>query len=164
MACWPSADTDHGAAVATSLGLLGVLSTVTMRAVPAFRMHYSIDCCPFAHGVQALGALAERYEALSLVYWPVVDKFRLELGRRLTAQEERYWSSEGEGGARPAMPTHSRCKLWVVNVFNWLASVIWWLPEIVRAGHNITILDGAAGGPFVADSSDVISSNVTFGM
>ena len=33
-----------------------------------------------------MDALVEEYEALSLVYWPLLDQFRLELGRRLTAE------------------------------------------------------------------------------
>jgi len=144
---------DRGRAVAVSVGMLGVLSTVTLRVERKHELEFSISTCGFEEGLRRLPGLLEQSEAVSLVYWPTLDSWRLEVATRPAP-------AAGEGPRPLPMPEQSRLKLFFCGALNVLLSYYYWVPGLLHLAHRIAIADGQSDRPYRGPSDRVVALNV----
>ena len=129
---------DMGRAVGVSMGLLGVVSTVTFRVIPKHRLAYSIQAMSFESFLDSYDKLLEENEHVAAIFFPHTDHFRVELSRRLTKEENDLPTRK--------MPVHGRNKLFFAQCFNWLLFEsrfgIWFEPIAWAIQRFIVIYDG----------------------
>lgn len=151
-------------AAGVSMGLLGVVSTVTFRCVPKHRLAFSIQVVPFQTFLSCYDSLLRDNEHVAGVYFPFADVIRLELARRLTKDEEEKQIPN------KAMPTHDRTKLFFANIFNWFIFeskfAVWFTPVCWAIQRYIVANDSwflaTPNSPAIDKSYNVVANNVMF--
>lgn len=151
-------------AAGVSMGLLGVVSTVTFRCVPKHRLAFSIQVLSFQTFLSCYDSLLRDNEHVAGVYFPFADVCRLELARRLTKDEEERQIPN------KTMPSHNRTKLFFANVFNWFifeskfsvwfTTVCWAIQRYFVANDSWFL--ATPNSPAVEKSYNVVANNVMF--
>eukprot|EP00401_Gymnodinium_catenatum_P073301 CAMPEP_0117458530 /NCGR_PEP_ID=MMETSP0784-20121206/981_1 /TAXON_ID=39447 /ORGANISM="" /LENGTH=586 /DNA_ID=CAMNT_0005252057 /DNA_START=35 /DNA_END=1796 /DNA_ORIENTATION=- len=144
---------DRGRAVGVSVGMLGVLSTVTLRVERKHDLEFHIDTCDFEDGLRRFPELLDQNEAVSLVYWPTLDRWRIEVATRPSPK------AEGSRKCHP-MPQHSRLKIFFSSAFNVLLSYYYWVPGLLRLAHKFASTDGHSEFSYRGPSYSVVALNV----
>ena len=150
-------------AAGVSLGLLGVISTVTLRVVPKHRLSFVIKNMSFATFIDSYKEIIEGTEHAAFIYFPFVDHVRVELSKKLTKEEETKLKDK-------PMPRHNRTKLFFATILNYVlyeslfgnifGPVVWIITRY------ITLCDLESGAsarkPAIDKSFKVIACNVDF--
>jgi FAD/FMN-containing dehydrogenase len=150
-------------AAGVSLGLLGVISTVTLRVVPKHRLAFSISSMSFEKFINSYEEIVKNAEHVAFIYFPFVDMVRVETSEKLREVEETTLKDR-------AMPRHSRFKLFFAQILNYVLfeSVFgkWFTPIIWLIIRYITLIDGSGGAsiqkPAIDKSYNVVALNVNF--
>mmetsp|Transcript_15216 Transcript_15216/g.23076 ORF Transcript_15216/g.23076 Transcript_15216/m.23076 type:complete len:424 (-) Transcript_15216:162-1433(-) len=150
-------------AAGVSLGLLGVISTVTLRVVPKHRLAYSISSLPFETFVNSYDEIVSKNEHVAFIYFPFVDSIRIEASRKLTKEEEKKLKDR-------AMPRFSRLELFFANIMNyilyetvfgkWFSPVVWLITRYITL-ENLSN-KASTRKPAIDKSYHVVANNVNF--
>jgi len=148
-------------AVGVSLGLLGVISTVTLRVVPKHRLAYSISHLPFEIFINSYEEILRKSEHVAFIYFPFVDAVRVEASRTLSEEQEKSTKNK-------AMPRQTRLKLFFANIFNYVLFESWYgecfSPIIWLITRYITLTDlsreASINKPAIDKSYKVVACNV----
>ena len=150
-------------AAGVSLGLLGVISTVTLRVVTKHRLAFSIHNMSFESFIDQYEELLESNEHVAFIYFPYVDWIRVESAKKLTADEEVTLKDK-------SMPRVNRTKLFFATILNYVLfeSVfgIWFGPVVWLIMRYIVLYDlqskASVKSPAIDKSYKVVASNVDF--
>jgi len=147
-------------AAGVSMGLLGIISTVTFRVVPKHRLAFSIQVVSFDKFLESYDTLLQENEHVAAVFFPFTDHFRLELSRKLSPKEILL--------PNKPMPAHNRTKIFFTKILNWLlfesvfhlwfSSLVWAIQRFVVVGDMQ--YQAPIHSPAVDTSYKVIANNV----
>ncbi len=87
--CSPDADPELFSAARVGLGALGVLVTVVLQAVPAFRLHAREQALPLAAVLGDLDALADAHDHVEFYWFPHTDVAATKRNDRTDAPAHR---------------------------------------------------------------------------
>ena len=159
----PLTEDPYACAAGVSMGLLGVISTVTLRVVPKHRLSFAIDDMSFDEFIDSYEELLENTEHLCFIYFPFVDRLRVELSKKLTEEEEKILKDK-------AMPRNNRIKLFFAIILNYVlfesAYGRYFEPVVWLITRYVTICDlkwkAPPNNPAVDKSWKVVANNVDF--
>lgn len=148
-------------AAGVSLGLLGVISTVTLRVVPRHRLAYSIYSMPFETFINSYQEIVRENEHVSFIYVPFIDSIRVEASKKLTEKERMELKDR-------AMPRHNRASIFVTHIMNyilyesafgtWFGPVVWLITRYITLIHFSR--EASIKMPAVDQSYKVVANNV----
>ena len=108
----PLTEDPYACVAGVSMGLLGVISTVTLRVVPKHRLSFAIDDMSFDEFIDTYDEVLEKTEHVCFLYFPF-GRIRIEISKKLTDEEEKILKDK-------AMPRHNRTKLFFVTILNYV--------------------------------------------
>ena len=152
-------------AAGVSCGLLGVISTVALRVVPKHRLKFSISSLPFDEFLESYEDIVKNSEHAAFIYYPYVDRVRLEVAEKLSDQEESSLENR-------SMPRRNRVKLFFASIMNFILFESkfghWFGPVVWLITRYITLLDlepqASVSKPAVDKSYKVVACNVDLDM
>lgn len=147
-------------AVAISMGLLGIISTITFQCVPAFSLQSQVISLPMDTFLQQFDVINQNNEYVDIRYSPIADNVQIVL---INPTEEPL---EENGGWHPVQMTPIKRK--VTNSINKFAQRLFekyrlnWLQKLCLEQYDRTIYSATFGrSDFVLTHFDATSTDIT---